>query len=62
MTTVLGLAAGSPLVVEGLMAKDFWKAFVGLAICAMGAVAKDLNQTGKSGLMGGPGDQKRGNE
>ena len=45
-TTLFGAVAGLPLIIEGLMSKDYSKALEGLGILLIGIFAKDANANG----------------
>jgi hypothetical protein len=51
ITTLCGIAAATPLVVDGITHFDWKKIASGLAIAAMGALAKDANKTGAGGIV-----------
>jgi hypothetical protein len=43
-TTLFGAVAGLPLLVEGLLSKDWSKALEGLGILLVGIFAKDIEK------------------
>jgi hypothetical protein len=46
MTTVLGIAAGTPLVIDGITKHDHKTILTGILIAALGSFAKDANKSG----------------
>jgi hypothetical protein len=46
LTTVIGLAAGSPVVVDGIQRSDWKQVWGGIFVVLLGMVAKQANVTG----------------
>jgi hypothetical protein len=46
LTTILGLAAGSPVVIDGLQKTDWNQVWAGIALALLGIFAKQANVTG----------------